>query len=205
MPTTRRTPRLVRRAAILATAASLLALAAGPASAASVYKWLDESGVVHLSSQKPPHGVKYERLSVARSQAPATHTKSASSRSTATRVSASTPAQAAQRTQVIGALQNRECVVALEALDKLANGGGLVEPAEMRRLEQTANLNCSSDPVRRGEQEQMAARLRVAKGDVCVSARNKLVTMLEPGNRPTREQLKAQQEFIEGHCTAPVR
>jgi hypothetical protein len=29
--------------------------------------------------------------------------------------------------------------------------------------------------------------------------------MLEPGGRPTREQLKVQQEFIEDHCKAPVR
>jgi hypothetical protein len=192
-------------AAIVAAAFAVLALAAGPASAASVYRWLDESGVVHLSSQKPPPGVKYERLAVATSQASATRASGSSNRSTATRVSSATPAQAAQRTELIGALKNRECVVALEALDKLAHGRSLVEPAEMRRLEQTANLNCSSDPVRRGEQEQMAARLRVAKGDVCVDARNKLASMLEPGNRPTREQLKTQQEFIEGHCTAPVR
>jgi hypothetical protein len=29
--------------------------------------------------------------------------------------------------------------------------------------------------------------------------------MLAPGRKPTREQLKVQQEFIEAHCTAPVR
>jgi hypothetical protein len=57
----------------------------------------------------------------------------------------------------------------------------------------------------RREQEDMAARLRVSKGDTCVDARNKLADMLEPGRRPTRDQLKTQQEFIESHCTAPVR
>ena len=205
MPTPGRPRRPVRRAAIFAAASVLFALATGMASASSVYRWLDESGVVHLSSQKPPQGVKYERLSVATTGASATRATGTTSRSNATRVSAATPAQAAQRTEVIGALKNRECVIALEALDKLAHGGSLVEPAEMRRLEQTANLNCSSDPVRRGEQEQMAARLRVAKGDVCVAARNKLAAMLEPGSRPHREQLKTQQEFIEGHCKSPVR
>jgi hypothetical protein len=51
----------------------------------------------------------------------------------------------------------------------------------------------------------MAARLRVSKGDTCVDARNKLADMLAPGRRPTRDQLKTQQEFIESHCTAPVR
>ena len=69
----------------------------------------------------------------------------------------------------------------------------------------TALAGAAPFPTRRGEQEQMAARLRVAKGDVCVDARNKLASMLEPGKRPTREQLQTQQEFIEGHCTLPVR
>jgi hypothetical protein len=72
-------------------------------------------------------------------------------------------------------------------------------------LQQTADRTCSKDPDRRREQEQMAAKLRVAKGDVCVDARNKLADMLEPGRRPSREQLKNQQEFIESHCKAPVR
>jgi hypothetical protein len=168
-----------------------------------VYKWLDDAGVMHLSSTKPPAGVKYERITVASSKGAAN--KSTGAATGAARVTAAaTPAQTAQRTAMLRALENRECVVALEALDRLAKGG-LVEPTEMRRLQQTADRNCSTDPVRRGEQEQMAARLRVAKGDVCVDARNELAAMLEPGHRSTREQLKTQQEFIESHCTLPVR
>ena len=42
-------------------------------------------------------------------------------------------------------------------------------------------------------------------GNCLDDARNKLADMLEPGRRPTRDQLKTQQEFIESHCTAPVR
>jgi dephospho-CoA kinase len=80
-----------------------------------------------------------------------------------------------------------------------------VDADDFKRLQQTADRNCSADPDKRREQEQMAAKLRVAKGDVCVDARNKLADMLEPGRRPTREQLKNQQEFIEAHCKAPVR
>ena len=113
--------------------------------------------------------------------------------------------QLSRRTAAISELQNRECVVALEAIDRIAHGRTPVEPAEFRRLQQTADATCSQDPATRRQQEEQAARLRVSKGDVCVDARNKLADMLEPGRRPTREQLKTQQEFIESHCRAPVR
>jgi hypothetical protein len=181
-----------------------LALAAPVAAFASeVYRWVDDEGVTHLSSQKPPAGVRYERVAVA-----------GTSRRTAARSSASaspglsssgTPAQRAQREAAVATLQHRECVVALESIDRLARSGRAVDEDEFRRLQQTADRNCSQDPVRRREQEAQAAKLRVAKGDACVEARNRLAEMLEPGRRPTREQLKLQQEFIEAHCTAPVR
>jgi hypothetical protein len=200
--------RRTRATAAYCCAAALIACLAvwvTPAAASSsVYKWVDDSGVVHLSSEKPPRGVKYEHLSLA-------PTKNASSRrSTASapagnRLLAASSEQIANRSQVVSELQNRECVVALEAIDRLARGGQAVDADDFKRLQQTADQNCSRDPGRRREQEQMAAKLRVAKGDVCIDARNKLADMLEPGNRPTREQLKTQQEFIEAHCKAPVR
>ena len=59
--------------------------------------------------------------------------------------------------------------------------------------------------MRRREQEDMAAKLRVANSQTCVDARNRLAALLEPGAKPTREQLKSLQEFVEAHCTAPVR
>jgi hypothetical protein len=190
-----------------AVAAVCLALWGYPAAAANtVYRWVDANGVVHLSSDKPPSGVEYERLawsasrnsSSGRSAAPA-------STSTGNRALAASAEQVANRNAVVSELQNRECVVALEAIDRLARGGQAVDAADFQRLQQTADRNCSKDPDRRREQEHMAAKLRVAKGDVCVDARNKLADMLQPGHRPTREQLKNQQEFIEGHCKAPVR
>jgi hypothetical protein len=194
-----------RRATGIATtvvAACLLCIAGG-AAASSVYKWVDASGVTHLSSDKPPAGIKYERVVLASTQ------RSAASRTpthpAGVRVASASPEQAARRGEMIDSLRNRECVVALESIDRLARGGQAVEPAEFSRLQQTADQNCSKDPAVRRQQEDMAARLRVSKGDTCVDARNKLADMLEPGRRPTREQLKTQQEFIESHCTAPVR
>ena len=50
MPTLLHSPRSRMAAAV----AALLALCAGVAGAATVYKWVDEQGVVHLSSEKPP-------------------------------------------------------------------------------------------------------------------------------------------------------
>ena len=121
------------------------------------------------------------------------------------RLASASPEQVARRNAVISELQNRECVVALEAIDRMARSGQPVDPTDFRRRQQTADLNCSRDPVTRRQQEEQAARLRVSKGDACVDARNKLADMLAPGRRPTREQLKTQQEFIESHCRVPVR
>ena len=187
-------------------AACLLCVADG-AVASSVYKWVDASGVTHLSSAKPPAGTKYERVTLATTSKSSARRAGTTGSGASTRVSsaAATPEQASRRDEMVSSLRNRECVVALEAIDRMGKGGEAVDPAEFRRLQQTADQNCSKDPVQRGQQEEMAARLRVAKGDTCVDARNKLADMLAPGRKPSREQLKVQQEFIEAHCTAPVR
>lgn len=188
-------------------AACLLCIASG-ASASSVYKWVDASGITHLSSAKPPAGTRYERVTLASTSKPASASAgrnySAASAPT-TRITTASAEQTARRNDVINSLSNRECVVALESIDRMARGGQAVDPAEFSRLQQTADRNCSKDPAVRREQEDMAARLRVSKGGACVDARNKLADMLAPGRRPTRDQLKTQQEFIESHCTAPVR
>ncbi len=201
-----------RRATGIATtvvAACLLCVASG-ASASSVYKWVDASGITHLSSAKPPAGTKYERVALANTgNATSTSSRRASystaNAPTGTRTTAASAEQVSRRNEMVTSLRNRECVVALESIDRMAKGGQAVDPAEFSRLQQTADQNCSRDPAVRREQEDMAARLRVSKGDTCVDARNKLADMLEPGRRPTRDQLKTQQEFIESHCTAPVR
>jgi len=181
--------------------------AARNAAAASVYKWVDAAGVTHLSSEKPPSGVKFERLSVASTPSSARPggTGKNPSVSGGTRVAATTPAQTARRNDTVNALRTRECVMALESLDRMARAGQAVEPVEFTRLQQTADLNCSKDPAERRQQEEQAARLRVSRGDTCVAARNKLAAMLDGTQRPSREQLQTQQEFIETHCTAPVR
>ncbi len=58
------TRRLTTLLCVLALGLCLVG-APGGAAAASVYKWVDAAGVTHLSSEKPPAGVKFERLSVA--------------------------------------------------------------------------------------------------------------------------------------------
>jgi hypothetical protein len=192
--------RAASAAGALLAALWLLGGSATASASTSVYKWVDATGITHLSSTKPPAGTPYERVALAASL------KSPASSSGATRVATTaSPEQSARRNEMVTSLRTRECVVALEAIDRMGKGGEAVDPAEFRRLQQTADRNCSKDSVTRGQQEEMAARLRVAKGDVCIDARNKLADMLEPGRRPTREQLKVQQEFIESHCTAPVR
>jgi hypothetical protein len=188
----------------LALALCLLGTARS-AAAASVYKWVDAAGVTHLSSAKPPAGVKFERLSVASTPSSARPNSLGKNPGGSTRVAATTPAQTARRNDTVNTLRTRECVMALESLDRMARDGQAVEPAEFTRLQQTADLNCSKDPAERRQQEEQAARLRVSRGDTCLAARNKLAAMLDGTQRPSREQLQTQQEFLESHCTAPVR
>ena len=180
----------------------LVPLAAWPD---AVYRWTDAEGVIHISSERPPKGVQAERIDV-RSSPSSGKPSSTSGRAAAPAAHpAASPAQVAGREEVLGSLRTRECVIALESLDRLTSGSQPTSATELRRLQQTAELNCSKDPARRRDQEEMAAKLRVANSPSCVEARNRLATLLEPGSKASRDQVKAQQDFVESHCTAPVR
>lgn len=187
----------------------LFALAAVSVAQAQVYRWVDENGVIHLSSEKPPAGVKAERIDIKTSSTgKRPNTSSSSSRSSGSSTPAPkpvSPEQAAARAQLLGQLQTRECVIALEALERKTGGTEPTSAIEIRRLKQTADLNCSDDPVLRREQEQMAAKLRVANSPDCVEARNRLWEMMEPGSATPKNKLRSQQAFVDEHCTAPVR
>jgi hypothetical protein len=183
-----------------------ISLSPTPSWADAVYRWTDADGVIHISSEKPPQGVKAERIEIHSSPS----SKSASGRTTAggsssTSRSTASGAQAAERSQVIASLRTRECVIALEALDRLTSGTQPTSAAEIARLTQTADTNCSRDPVRRREQEDMAAKLRVANGPECVKARNELADMMAQRSKTTPEQLRAQQAFVDAHCVPPVQ
>jgi len=183
------------------------ALLCGPATASStVYKWVDQSGTVHLSTTKPAAGVKYETLNLGSTSSKASKpASSGGSVAPGKPARAASPAQVAQRSEVLSSLQNRECVIALEALDRLTSGTKPTSATELTRLKQTTEVNCSRDAVRRREQEEMAAKLRVANGPECVAARNKLVEMMAPGSKATRESLQSQQAYVDEHCIAPVQ
>jgi len=187
-----------------------LALLAGvaltvSAPASTIYKWVDQGGTMHLSSSKPPAGVKYETLQTASAPAGSRHSSTNGASGGAARAPATSPAQAAGRSEVLASLRNRECVIALEALDRLTSGTQPTSAAEITRLKQTTDANCSSDPARRSEQEEMAAKLRVANGADCVKARNDLADMVAQRVRATPEQLRAQQAFVDAHCIPPVQ
>ena len=187
-------------------AALLLALLAGSAAFAQVYRWVDEEGVTHLSSEKPPPGVKAERIDVGSSS------KGSSSKSGTRRPGGAAPATApaspellAGRAELLGRLRTRECVIALEALERKTGGTEPTTTTELRRLQQTVDLNCSQDPARRRQQEEMAAKLRVANSASCVEARNRLAEMTAPESKTPRAALQGQQAFVDEHCTSPVR
>ena len=187
--------------------AALVACATLTSAAASttIYKWTDADGTVHLSSSKPPAGVKYETRTVASSNSASAATRSGGSRPAGSSGSAGSATHAAERGEVLANLRNRECVLALEQLDRLTSGDRATSASEIKRLKQTADANCSRDPSRRREQEEMAAKLRVANGPECVKARNELADMQAQRIRATPEQLRAQQAFVDEHCIPPVQ
>jgi hypothetical protein len=197
----------------LVALAAVAALLAGPASLAQVYRWTDDDGVIHLSSSKPPPGVNAERIELPgarkRSSTSSSSARASGSGGSQSGSGSATPpasaAQVAEREALLGRLQTRECVIALEALDRKTDGAEPTSATELRRLQQTAELNCSQDPARRRQQEAMAAKLRVANSPQCVEARNQLADMMRPGASPPREQLQSQQAFVDEHCTSPVR
>jgi len=193
-----------RVAAALVVAATFVS---SPA-VAQVYRWVDDQGVTHLSSEKPPPGVKAERLDIGGSgKRTGTGTKpgSSSQGGKGPTTAPASPEVLANRAELLGRLRTRECVIALEALDRKTSGTEPTSADEIRRLKQTAELNCSQDPALRRQQEDMAAKLRIANSPPCVQARNKLADMLAPGSGAPRDQLKTQQAFVDEHCTPPVR
>ena len=190
----------------LTTLLLTIGLLSGSVEADAVYRWTDAEGVIHISSEKPPKGVQAERIEV-RSSPGASSSRSKSSGGSTSQPPRATasPAQLAAREDVLGSLRTRECVIAIEALDRLTSGGAPTSAAELRRLQQTADLNCSKDPSKRREQEQMAAKLRVANGPECLAARNKLAGMMAPSSKAARDQVKAQQAYVDEHCIPPVQ
>jgi hypothetical protein len=185
----------------------LFALAATAGAQAQVYRWVDNEGVTHLSSEKPPRGVQAERLDIPGTtrRSTSTVTRTASTGSVAAPAQAVSPARQAEREDLLGRLRTRECVIALEALVRKTARAHAPNAAEIKRLEQTADRNCSDDPARRRHQEEMAMQLRMANSPACDEARDRLWTMLEPDSGTPREQLHRQQAFVDGNCTPPVR
>jgi Domain of unknown function (DUF4124) len=180
--------------------------AAQALASSTVYKWVDEYGTVHLSTSKPPAGVQYQTLNIGSTSSSSSRPASGSGSVAAKKPPPpASPQLLAQRSEVLSSLQTRECVLALETLDRLTSGTKPTSATELARLKQTAELNCSKDPARRREQEQMAARLRVANSPECVSARNQLADMMAPGSRTPRVQVQSQQAFVDDHCTPPVQ
>lgn len=197
------------RSVLLVGAATVLAMLAAPPALAQVYRWVDEQGVTHLSSEKPPAGVKAERIDI-KTSSPGKSTSGSSGNRSASGSSQPSPRpvspeQVAGREQLLGQLRTRECVIALEALERKTGGEEPTSAAEIKRLKQTVDLNCSQDPTRRRDQEEMAAKLRVANSPSCVEARNKLGDMMAPASNASRDQVRAQQAFVDEYCTSPIR
>jgi len=111
------------------------------------------------TTDKPPAGVRAERLDLPTAKQPPG--SPARSGGTQARAPAVSPALAAERAEVLDSFKNRECVIALEELDRKTSASEPTSAAELKRLQQTVNGNCSANREQRREQEDMAVRLRV--------------------------------------------
>jgi hypothetical protein len=126
----------------------LLSLILSVGHAATVYRWVDEAGVIHITTEKPPAGVRAEKLDLPTAkQNPGSPARSGAPQAKAPAVS---PALAAERVEVLDSFKNRECVLALEALDRKTSASEPTSAAELRRLQQTVDANCSTNPAVRG-------------------------------------------------------
>lgn len=174
--------------------------------AATVYRWVDADGVIHITTEKPPAGTKAEKLDLPTAkQNPSSTAGRSGSTSTQAKAATVSPALAADRAEVLDSFKTRECVIALEALDRKTSAAEPTSAAEIKRLQQTVAANCSSNPDRRQEQEDMAARLRVANGPTCTEARSKLSAMLDGSAEVAQGAVREQQKFVDDYCTPPVR
>ena len=192
----------------LASLLVAVAFVALPGHAATVYRWVDADGVIHITTEKPPAGIKAEKLDLPTAKQSAGSGSTGARSSTASSPAKSTsvsPAIAAERAEVLDSLKNRECVVALEALDRKTSAAEPTNAAEIKRLQQTVDANCSSNPDRRQAQENLAARLRVANGPTCSEARSKLGEMLAGSTEVAQGAVREQQKFVDEYCTPPVR
>jgi len=187
----------------LAPLLAAVVLVAHAGHAATVYRWVDEDGVIHITTEKPPAGVRADRLNLPT----ATETAGSPARSGSAPVKAApvSPARAAVRAEVLDSLKNRECVIALEELDRKTSATEPTSAGELKRLQQTVEANCSANPTRRREQEDMAARLRVSNGPTCTEARSRLNQMLETSAGGAQGAMREQQRFVDEYCTPPVR
>ncbi len=181
----------------------VLALTLQVAHASTVYRWVDDSGVIHITTEKPPAGVRAEKIDLPTAP-PRSSASSAQARPAETKGTTVSPARAKERAEVLDSLKNRECVVALESLDRKTSAIEPTSAAELRRLQQTVDANCSSIPAQRSEQEAMAIQLRVANGPTCTEARKRLSRMLE-GSADAGGTVREQQQFVDDYCTPPVR
>jgi Domain of unknown function (DUF4124) len=190
----------------LASLLVAVAFVALPGHAATVYRWVDENGVIHITTEKPPAGTKAEKLDLPTAkQSPSSTAGRSGSTSSQAKAATVSPVLAAERAEVLDSLKNRECVVALEALDRKTSAAEPTSATEIKRLQQTVDANCSSNPDQRQEQENLAARLRVANGSTCTEARSKLSAMLDGSTEAAQGAVREQQKFVDEYCTPPVR
>ena len=104
---------------------------------------VDDRGVTHLSSEKPPgRQGRADRASPGRRSAPAA--APVDRRGGQARRGARLPAQIAQREELLGSLRTREGVVALEALERKTSGAEPMDADRARRLKQTAEARTAA-------------------------------------------------------------
>jgi Domain of unknown function (DUF4124) len=198
---------------------TLAAILLVPLLVGTTYRWVDPRGQVHFSDSPPPTGTAYEVVVPSRSPSV-----------TPTAPSASQPAHAAREASPAAATEpssrraadtasespdDVRCVDALFQLEVLAGDWKVYKPgpgndraylhdrdrpAEVARLSNERDANCSDDPGVLASQNRRASGLFEALSPGCREAREKLQNLQRPTAHSAPSDIEKQQAYIATHC-----
>lgn len=73
-------------------------------------------------------------------------------------------------------------------------------PAEVERLTQLAEQQCSTDPAQRQAQDERAGELVIALSPDCAAARERLATLERPDSRSAPATVERQRQYVAENC-----
>ena len=201
------------------SACKLAAILLAPLLLGATYKWVDAQGQVHFTDSPPPTGTAYEVVAAPRSSsasppAPSVAMPAVAAPEAGPAASAEPPPPNVADTAGTSAGDTR-CVDALFQLEVLAGDWKVYKPgpgddrtylndrdrpAEVKRLSDERDANCSDEPGMLASQKQRASELFQALSPGCREAREKLQNLQRPTAHSAPSDIEKQQAYIGAHC-----